>query len=95
MENLIELNDKKYLLEENFRDAFDYEIVKTKNTEYFEPYDYIVGDWAYGKLRLKGFYDNNNSLCNKTNNIRDLDIYLKNNCAYGCKWFKLKKIIEK
>ena len=26
-------------------------------TDYFDNYDYILGDYAYEKLRLKGFYE--------------------------------------
>ena len=29
---------------------------------------------------------------NKTNNIKELDSYIANYCAYNCKWFLLKKI---
>lgn len=91
MNKVIDINDFKYeIIEDN--DGFDLEVVKEKLTDYFEPYTYIVGDWAYNKLRLKGFYDSNEENCNKTNNINDLNKYLENNCAYGCKWFELKKI---
>lgn len=67
-------------------------------TDYYDNFDYIVGDWAYGKVRLKGFYDNESKLVRSHNNIKNLDNYLNNNCAYGCKYFVLKKkeeIIEK
>ena len=40
--------------------AYDFESVVSKATDYFEPFDYIVGDWAYSKLRLKGFYNKTN-----------------------------------
>ena len=49
------LNDNKYELMENYKDAYDKEEVLKRATDYFKTYDYIVGDWAYGKLRLKGF----------------------------------------
>ena len=85
------ISDITYEIEEDIKDGFDEEEVKEKLTDYFYPYTYIIGDWAYGKLRLKGFYDSDDKKCNKTNNIKDLDKYLENNCAYGCRWFKLKK----
>ena len=91
----IVLNEIKYELIENVREGFDLEEVKSKATDYFIPYDYIVGDWAYGKLRLKGFYDRNNNKCKQLNNIQLLDKYLKNNCAYNCKYFILKKYVQK
>lgn len=91
MKKEIIINDIKYqIIEDN--NGFDLEEVKSKLTDYFEPYTYIVGDWAYNKLRLKGFYDSNHQNCNKTNNINDLKDYIDNKCAYGCRWFEIKKI---
>ena len=89
------LNELKYELIKNVRDGFDIEEVKSKATDYFVPYDYIVGDWAYGKLRLKGFYDKNNKKCSNINNIENVDKYIENNCAYNCKYFILKKYVQK
>ena len=51
----IKLEDTEWVLEEEYKDGFDLEALKERYTDYFEPYDYILGDWAYGKLRLKGF----------------------------------------
>lgn len=81
----------------------DYEIIKDykngynkdefikKCTDYFYDFDYVVGDWAYGKLRLKGFYDNKNKKCKEINNFDNLDNYLKNNCAFDCSYFVAKR----
>jgi uncharacterized protein YutD len=74
------------------KDAFDQTEVESKLTDYFDPYDYVVGDWSYGKLRLKGFCKKTNELLNKTNDYNNLDNYIKNNCAYGCKYFVLERI---
>lgn len=89
---------KKIVLNEN-----EYEVIKDENkviveqeliekcTDYFEPFDYILGDYAYNKLRLKGFYEKNNPLVTEINNIEGLEDYVKNYCAYGAKYFLLKK----
>ena len=87
----IVLNNIKYELLKNIRDGYDYDVVKEKATDYFNDFDYIVGDWAYGKLRLKGFYDKSNKNCKNYNNIEKLDEYIKNNCAFNCKYFVLNK----
>ena len=89
---IIEVEDKKYELIKNYKEGFDKEEFTAKYTDYFYDYDYIVGDIAYGKLRLKGFYDEKNKKVNKINNYKDLNNYLKNNCANDCKYFVLKKI---
>lgn len=91
----IVLNDLKYELIKNERDGFDKEEVLSKTTDYFIPYDYIVGDWAYGKLRLKGFYDNKNKKCKEINNIKNVEKYIKEYCAFNCKYFILKKSVQK
>jgi uncharacterized protein YutD len=88
----LEFNNINYELVDNYREAFDLDTVKEALTDYYVDFDYIVGDWAYNKLRLKGFYEDNNPKCNRYNKIADLDKYLANNCAFGCKWFKLKKL---
>ena len=51
----------------------------------------ILVEW----LRLKGFNDKSNKNFNKINDFSKLDEYLEKNCAYGCKYFVLKKLVEK
>ena len=91
----IVLENNKYELIENYKNAFNEEMLEKRYTEYFEPYDYVVGDIAYGNLRLKGFYESTNKKAKKINNYKNLSKYLEENCAYDCKYFILKKIIEK
>jgi len=88
---MIEIENNKYELIENYRDCFDLEEFREKYNKYFKDYDYIVGDIAYSKLRLKGFCDKKNKLYNKINDIEDLSNYIKQNCAYDCKYFVLKR----
>ena len=91
MKKEIVINDKKYEIIHNEKDAFDIEIVKELLTDYFDAFDIIVGDWAYGKLRLKGFNNKENKAFKAINDASKIEEYIKNNCAYGCKWFKLKR----
>lgn len=92
---IIELENNKYKLIEDNKDGFDEELVKEKFTSFFEIYDYVVGDIAYSKLRLKGFYKNTNKNANPHNNYNNVQKYIKENCAYGCKYFILEKVNEK
>ena len=89
----IKINEKEYTLEKNYKDGFDLTEVQNRLTEYFDEYDYIFGDWSYGKLRLKGFNDSKKS--NEINDIKLLDEYIKEYCSYECKYFLLKKINTK
>ena len=88
----IEINKKKYEIVRNDDNCFNYEEVQDRVTEYFDEYDYIFGDYAYGKVRLKGYYDSKNKKANKINDIKNLDDYIKNYCCYGSINFLLKKI---
>jgi len=89
---MIKINDTDYELIENARDGFDLESLKERFTDYFEKYDYVVGDWSYGKLRLKGFNDKKNKNFNKINDYKNLNNYIENYCSYGCKYFVIKKV---
>lgn len=85
------LEGTNYTLEKNYKDGFDLEELTNKYTDYFKDYDYILGDWAYNKLRLKGFCNKENSLFNEINDYNTIETYIKENCAYECKYFIIKK----
>lgn len=96
MKKDIKVNGINYKILENEKDSIDIEVLKEKITDYFDGFDYIVGDWAYSKLRLKGFYKKDNKNCKSFNNIDNLKSYLKEYCAYGCSYFVLEKLeVEK
>ena len=82
---------KKYFIMKNEKDAIDKEELEKKLTEYFDSYDYIVGDWAYGKLRLKGFNSKTNTNFKEINDIDHVEEYLKNFCAPECRHFILSR----
>lgn len=90
MKVIIENNE--YEIIKDYRDSFNKEDFINRYTDYFNPYDYIVGDYAYGKLRLKGFYDDKNPKSNKINKYSNVNKYIEDNCAYGCKYFIAKKL---
>jgi len=87
----ITLNENTYEIIKDYKNGYNKDELEKKYTDFFKEYDYIVGDWAYGKLRLKGFFDNNNKKCKKINDISNLDEYLKQNCAFDCSYFVAKR----
>ena len=95
MDKQITANNITYELIKNYRDAFNEEEFINKCTDYFTDYEYIVGDIAYNKLRLKGFYESNNKKAKKINNYNTLEEYLKNNCDVDCRYFILKNLNSK
>ena len=88
MKKQYEINGNLYELEKDDDGVFDLEEVKSFMTDYFDKFDYVFGDFAYSRLRLKGFMDKGK----KVNDIKYLDNYIKDYCAYGAKYFLLKKI---
>lgn len=89
-----EIENNDYELIKDYKNAFDYDAVKERYTEYFDDFDYILGDWSYGKLRLKGFCEKNNPKFKPINDIENAEEYIKSNGAYDCKYFILKKIYK-
>ena len=87
----IEVENNKYELINNYKDGFDLNEFTSHYTDFFSDYDYIVGDIAYGKLRLKGFYEETNKKAKNINNYK----YLTDNCAVDCKYFVLKRVTGK
>lgn len=92
MDKLIEVETNKYKLIKDYKEAFNLEEFTQRYTDYFKDYDYIVGDIAYSKLRLKGFYNKDNKKVNKINNYQNVNKYLIENCANDCKYFILEKV---
>lgn len=86
------IGNNKYELIENYKEGFDINTLKELYTDYFDDYDYILGDWSYGKLRLKGFCDRINQKCNRINDIKYKDKYVKELCSYDCSYFLIKKV---
>lgn len=87
---ILENNEYELILDNG--DCFDESEIKEKYTDYFYEFDYILGDYAYNKLRLKGFCEKSNKRYNKINDYSTKDEYLKKLCAYNCKYFVLKKV---
>ena len=88
----IEVANQKYELIKDYKGGFDLEDFISHYTDFFEDYDYIVGDIAYNKLRLKGFYKANNKKVKEINNYDNLNQYLEENCAKDCKYYILMKL---
>ncbi len=91
----VKILDTNYLIIKNENEAVIKEEIEKLYTDYFQDFDYLVGDWAYNHLRLKGFNNKDNPNFKDINDISKVDEYLKNYCAYGCHYFILEKEVEK
>ena len=80
-----------YEIIENVRDGFKEDAFAARFSDILIKYDYIVGDWGYGQLRLKGFFDDKNSKATYDTKISTFEDYLYEYCNFGCAYFILKK----
>lgn len=89
---VITVHNKRYQVMNNYKDAINIEELESKLTDYFDDFDYIVGDIAYNKLRLKGFNSKTNKNFRPFNDVDKVSEYIENQCAYGCRWFMISEI---
>lgn len=85
------IDNHPYKLLENHRDGFDVDALKQRYTSFFKRYDFIVGDWAADKLRLKGFYQLNPQKRGQFKQIDQLNDYLNEYINYGAPYFLIAK----
>lgn len=90
MSNIV-LNDIEYELVKNYKNAFTDDEFRNKYTEYFGEFDYILGDYSYDKLRLKGFCVHENKNLKDYNDYEKIEEYIKNQCSYDCRYFILQR----
>lgn len=89
---MILLDDWEYELITDFRDGFQEEALLARYSEVLLKYDYILGDWGFGQLRLKGFFKDKNAKATYETKISTLQDYLYEYCNFGCAHFVLKKV---
>ncbi len=75
----------------DYREGFNEEALLARYSDVLLKYDYILGDWGYGQLRLKGFFDDTNQKATYETKISTLQDYLYEYCNFGCAYFVLKK----
>lgn len=91
---IIHIDNLDYEVVDEFKNALDEEELKNIFTDYFYAFDYVLGDYSYNKLRLKGFYKADNKKVQEYNNVDKYKNYLEDFCASECPYFLLKKQIK-
>ena len=89
---MININNLTYEIIEDEREGYNEDAFKARYSEILTKYDYIVGDWGYGQLRLRGFFDDTNQKATFDTKISTLSEYLYEYCNFGCPYFVVKKI---
>ncbi|WP_280769407.1 YutD family protein [Salipaludibacillus daqingensis] len=91
---MIEVQGHTYELVEEVREGWSEEAFKERYSDVLNKYDYIVGDWGYEQLRLKGFFEETNRKSAADAKINYLSEYLYEYCNFGCAYFVIKKVKE-
>ncbi|MCA1031620.1 YutD family protein [Bacillus timonensis] len=89
---VISINNSFYELIEESRDGFNEEAFRARYSDILNKYDYIVGDWGYNQLRLRGFFEDQNQKSTYDTKISTLSEYLFEYCNFGCAYFVLKRV---
>lgn len=87
----IMLDNIEYELIKDYKNALNLEELQEKFTDYFQDYDYILGDYSYDKLRLKGFCNKKNKNLKEINDYENIEKYLNEYCSYDCRYFIIEK----
>jgi uncharacterized protein YutD len=93
-EGYFKIGECSYRLIYNHREGFDLEKFATRYSDVLSRYDYVVGDWGYEQLRLKGFFYTNNKNALSEQKINTLEDYLYEFCNFGCSFFVLERLGE-
>ena len=91
---LIQIGGKTYEIIKQHRDGWNAEIFRERYSEVLDRYDYILGDWGYNQLRLKGFYRDGHPKAGKDTSLSSLTEYINEYCNFGCAYFVLQKTKE-
>lgn len=89
---MIKVNQQYFEIIEDYRTCFDEELFASKYAEILDKYDFIVGDFGYEQLRLKGFYKDSNKKADISKRFSSIQDYLLEYCNFGCPYFVLKHL---
>lgn len=89
---MFQVDGKQYEVVEDYRDGFNEEAFIARFSDILGKYDFIVGDWGYDQLRLKGFYDDQNNKATFDTKASTINDYLLEYCNFGCAYFIVKKV---
>lgn len=89
------INQLKYRVVTNYRNALDSELLKLKFDPFLEKYDYLVGDVSSDKLRLKGFFKGTSNKINLDKRVETIEDYIYEYLNPGVAFFVLESLTPK
>lgn len=92
---MVRVHGLQFEIIENVKNGWNEEAFKERYSEVLNKYDYIVGDWGYSQLRLRGFFEDRNKKSTFDTKISTLPDYLYEYCNFGCAYFVIKRVKDK
>jgi uncharacterized protein YutD len=86
------VDGNQYELVSENKNGWNYESFRDRYSEVLDRYDYIVGDWGYNQLRLRGFFKEDNPKGNKEFTFTGFQDYMNEYCNFGCAYFIVEKV---
>lgn len=93
-DNVYSIYGSRYELIEN-KGGMNTKALEERYSSILEKYDFLVGDWSYNQLRLRGFFYNDTKNIPIDMRISSLEDYLMEYCSFGCSYFVLRRLDEK
>ncbi|MBM0828862.1 YutD family protein [Staphylococcus epidermidis] len=87
---MIKVDQQYFELIEEYRECFDEEIFSARYSDILDKYDYVVGDYGYDQLRLKGFYKDSNKKAEISKRFSSIQDYILEYCNFGCPYFVVR-----
>lgn len=81
-----------YSLVHEHKSGWNPEVFRERFSDVLERFDFIVGDWGYNQLRLRGFYRDGHPRATKESAISSFIDYINEYCNFGCAHFVLSKV---
>ncbi|WP_282940394.1 YutD family protein [Paenibacillus sp. RC67] len=92
---MIHISNKTYEVVVDHKNGWKPDALRDRYSEVLERYDFIVGDWGYNQLRLRGFFKDTHPKATKETSIATLQDYLNEYCNFGCAYFIIEKVPNK
>lgn len=86
------INGHPYQLLIDYKNAFQTEKLADRFSTILSKYDYIVGDWGFDQLRLKGFYASQQGNGQPVVMVDAIQDYLYEYCNFGCAYFVIQNL---
>lgn len=90
--DMLTIDGRRYQVVKNYKDGLRKDVLAERYEQVLDKYDYVVGDWGFEKLRLKGFYDADRRQASPDQLITHVEDYLYEYCNFGCAYFIIHRL---